>query len=163
MTHPRVTLRNVKELRANSEETMCFHATVLLDGKVAGEVSNDGHGGAHRYHPHDLERRLVDILGDAVPRESRLDAATRASLTTETAINGLVAEVLNGRDMRRALSTRVVVENDKGEIRETKRFDKAHVLSVARTFVGRPGIVRVLNLLPEDEAVAIMLSKAGAT
>jgi hypothetical protein len=156
----RVELRNVKELRENSEETMCFHASVVIDGKVVGTVSNDGRGGAHRYCPPSIESCLVDILG--APRDgSRLDERTQRVMSTEVAVNDLVADALNRRDMRRALASRVVVENDKGEIRETKRFPRGHVLSVARTFVGRPGIARVLNLMPEDEAIALMLGKAG--
>ena len=45
----KVELRNVKRLEALSEETDCFSAMVVIDGKVAGVVTNAGHGGPNDY------------------------------------------------------------------------------------------------------------------
>ena len=48
MSHPnlsRLTLKSFKTVNWMSEETVCFTATVLLDGKPIGEASNEGHGG----------------------------------------------------------------------------------------------------------------------
>jgi len=42
----RVSLKSFKTAKWMSEETICFTATVYLDGKVIGEASNEGHGGA---------------------------------------------------------------------------------------------------------------------
>jgi hypothetical protein len=33
-----------------SEETNCFRATLVLDGKSIGEAYNEGHGGCAHYH-----------------------------------------------------------------------------------------------------------------
>jgi hypothetical protein len=41
----KLTLKSFKTVRWMSEETICFTATVLLDGKVIGTASNEGHGG----------------------------------------------------------------------------------------------------------------------
>lgn len=41
----RLTLKSFKTVKWMSEETVCFTATVLIDGKVIGEASNEGHGG----------------------------------------------------------------------------------------------------------------------
>lgn len=41
----RITLRNLKVAQFASEETLCFRATVLFDGKPIAEASNQGHGG----------------------------------------------------------------------------------------------------------------------
>lgn len=41
----RLTLKSFKTVKWMSEETICFTATVLIDGKVIGEASNEGHGG----------------------------------------------------------------------------------------------------------------------
>lgn len=46
----RLTLKSVKAHKDMSEETECFSAALCVDGKKVGEVSNDGHGGPHRYH-----------------------------------------------------------------------------------------------------------------
>jgi hypothetical protein len=42
----RITLKSFKTVKWMSEETTCFTAIVLLDGKVIGEASNEGHGGS---------------------------------------------------------------------------------------------------------------------
>jgi hypothetical protein len=46
----KLELRAVKTVKALSEETQCFSATVYADGRLAGTVSNRGHGGSHEYH-----------------------------------------------------------------------------------------------------------------
>ena len=42
----RLTLKSFKTVKWMSEETTCFTATVLIDGKPIGEASNEGHGGS---------------------------------------------------------------------------------------------------------------------
>ena len=42
----RLTLKSLKTVKWMSEETNCFTATVLLDGKTIGTAENDGHGGS---------------------------------------------------------------------------------------------------------------------
>lgn len=44
-----LTLKNVKIVGPQSEETICFSAILLVEGKPTFHVSNDGKGGAHRY------------------------------------------------------------------------------------------------------------------
>jgi hypothetical protein len=46
----RITLKSFKTVKWMSEETTCFTAIVLLDGKVIGEASNEGHGGSTFLH-----------------------------------------------------------------------------------------------------------------
>lgn len=46
----RLTLKSFKTVKWMSEETICFTATVLIDGKVIGEASNEGHGGCTFLH-----------------------------------------------------------------------------------------------------------------
>jgi hypothetical protein len=41
----KITLKNFKHLARLSEETLCFTATVCIDGDKAGFASNHGHGG----------------------------------------------------------------------------------------------------------------------
>jgi len=41
-----LSLKGYKSVAWMSEETVCFTATVLLDGKIVGEASNEGHGGS---------------------------------------------------------------------------------------------------------------------
>ncbi len=51
MTAPAITLKNLKVAEFASEETVCFQATVYVDGKRFCIASNEGHGGPDRYDP----------------------------------------------------------------------------------------------------------------
>jgi len=42
-------IKNVKTAEFASEETVCFEATLYVDGKSVGGVSNRGHGGPNSY------------------------------------------------------------------------------------------------------------------
>lgn len=46
----KLTFKSFKTVRWMSEETICFTATVLLDGKVMGTASNEGQGGCTFIH-----------------------------------------------------------------------------------------------------------------
>jgi len=55
-----LALRNVRINSRLSEETLCFTATIYLDGKKIGEAANRGQGGAHEYHFIEGGRQLFE-------------------------------------------------------------------------------------------------------
>lgn len=63
-----IEIKNLKSIERLSDETLCFYATVYLDGKRAGEVSNTGEGAENDYHPLDLYHRL-SAYADTLPNE----------------------------------------------------------------------------------------------
>lgn len=46
-----ITVKNLKIAEFASEETLCFEATVYIDGVRAFTAYNQGHGGCNMYHP----------------------------------------------------------------------------------------------------------------
>lgn len=46
-----ISLRSLKINKTMSEETTCFSAQVIIDGRHVFDVSNHGHGGADNWHP----------------------------------------------------------------------------------------------------------------
>lgn len=46
-----ITIKNLKVAEFASEETLCFEATVYVDGVRSFTAKNDGHGGCNFYHP----------------------------------------------------------------------------------------------------------------
>jgi len=52
-----VSIKSYRPAPQLSEETEAFAATIYLNGKRAGYVSNDGHGGCNRYDFADREQR----------------------------------------------------------------------------------------------------------
>lgn len=57
-----ITIEKVTVNKALSDETLCFNATVFVDGKKAFLVSNRGNGGCHEYSTYGIEngRKLLD-------------------------------------------------------------------------------------------------------
>lgn len=47
----KITVKNLKVAAFASEETLCFNATVYVDGKPAFAAANQGHGGCNNYWP----------------------------------------------------------------------------------------------------------------
>jgi hypothetical protein len=45
-----IQIKNVKEVKELSEETICFTASLYVDNKKVGTVSNRGYGGDNDYH-----------------------------------------------------------------------------------------------------------------
>lgn len=92
----KITLKNFKHLARLSEETLCFTATVCIDGEKAGFASNHGHGGCTIVNITDPELRkaydfdkwseIVDELTFAELRkkdEARLRKSVEKQLATD--------------------------------------------------------------------------------
>lgn len=45
-----IAVKNVRILESMSEETLCFEATVYVDGQRFGTCGNEGRGGPNTYH-----------------------------------------------------------------------------------------------------------------
>ena len=46
-----ITIKNLKTAEFASHETLCFSATVYVDGVRSFTAENDGNGGCNFYHP----------------------------------------------------------------------------------------------------------------
>jgi len=118
----RITIKSFKTVKWMSEETICFTASVLIDGKVIGEASNEGHGGCtfvrfigdacQTWDSHsDVIADHVDTLADAevnkkeiarIVAKIRRDAIKKAQYLKTTTQKGFVAGFKNITDLNRA-------------------------------------------------------------
>jgi hypothetical protein len=161
MTKPNhdVELRNMKHSAFASEETYCFEATVWINGVRAGHVANQGHGGPHRYHPHDLQKRL-DEIGKTQP-PVKLDDYT-LTVDADLLISELVSDWLLQRDLKNALSKRILFRVGE-KVMQSKTMKKdvlARHLSNPAKLRAEAKTEEVLNLMPFDQAMEIY--RAGA-
>jgi hypothetical protein len=156
----KIEVRNVKVAKFASRETLCFTAQVILDGKVVGTAMNDGHGGANLYEPRGLYDRL-ETHAKTLPDITTF--ATPLRMTADLVIDFLVQDFLAAKDFKKTIASRVLCVDSDGKVVQTKKLPKGtDIETVARTFVGKPGVAHVLNLLPEDKALAIFTGKARA-
>lgn len=160
----RVKLKNFKHSEFASQETHCFEADVWLDGRKIGHVSNEGSGGPNYYDPPSIEKILTEIANPLPPftyewggeiREIKQDA--------DVMIGDLVNDKLYERDLKRALSKKILFVDPDGILKETKSMDAVRLAGALKlpNLMQKLPAEKVLNLLPFDEALTIYRSQAG--
>lgn len=165
----KIELKNVKHAAFNSEETDCFRATVLIDGVVAGEVSNEGHGGPDDFHPWKLAERL-NAYGATLPPTVSEDLRDPNDPTkpftskqdAESLIGDLFTEWLITRDLKKRIAKKMLftIKGKKGVFAVSFKQPQA-LEAIVRdkgmlaAFAERHKAERILNTLPLEEALQI--------
>jgi len=159
----KIELKNLKYSEFASQETYCFEASVYIDGKKAGTVSNQGHGGCHSYHPNNLYPLLKAEADKLPPHEWRLnEEVLTIQPDADTIISELVTEALQAKDLKAGMRRRILFIGEDGSVYETKTLE-AEVLAKQ---LRRPDLHQVLktktilNLLPFPEALSIYIKGA---
>jgi len=67
----KVEVKNVKIMNSLSEETLCFSASVYVDGKRCGSVSNRGNGGCHEWDDNLLKQKIDNYASTLAEEEWR--------------------------------------------------------------------------------------------
>ena len=158
-----IELKNLKHSEFASQETYCFEASVYIDGKKAGTVSNQGCGGCHSYHPNTLYH-LLKAEADKLPPEEWDLGGQVLTMTpdADTIISELVTEALQAKDLKAGMRRRILFIGEDGSVYETKTLEAAVLANQLR----RPNIHEVLktktilNLLPFPEALSIYIKGA---
>ena len=157
-----VELRKVAYNAHLSQETHAFSAAVFIDGVKAGDVENDGHGGAHRWYPHTLEARLKAHTDTLPPVE--LGHGLIVACDPELFVNGLLERYLTARDLKRLLSKYVVTiedRNGKPVVLRSGAF-LSNVLPMAiRQMVERHPDAIILNRLSFKDALDLYVHPEG--
>lgn len=157
----RVKLKNFKHSEFASQETHCFKADVWLDGRKIGHVSNEGSGGPNHYTPPYVEQMLNDIA----PPFTYEYGGQKHTITecADVMIGDLVNDKLYERDLKRALSKKILFIDPTGVMKETKSTTKDKLVAALKlpNLMEKLPAEKVLNLLPFDEALTIYKSYAG--
>ena len=95
---PEFTIKNLKFAEFASEETLCFEATLYVDGKSVGRVSNDGRGGPNTYDDWKVEKELSEIVSAANIRVEYLGSTLTKDL--DWIVSDLVSESLLVKDAK---------------------------------------------------------------
>lgn len=142
-----ITLKNLKINDRLSDETTCFSATVVLDGKPIGTASNRGCGGCDEYHWTDREagKRLEEYA-------RTLPKVEAYGMTFNPDLGSLIADLIDKQEeektLRRWCKTQVVfrLKTDKAnQWRKLKAPWTKAALKVLREVNG-DNLDRVANL-----------------
>lgn len=146
-----IELKNVKYAEFASQETHCFEASIYIDGKRAGTVNNDGRGGSNFYHPPKMEEAINAYAATLPATKWKLDdKELEIKQDADTVIGDLLVAYLYGRDLKRALSNRIIFVNKDGILKETKTFTKDRLAAILLTpdLPKRLGSDTILNFMP---------------
>lgn len=161
----KIELKNIKHIEHMSEETNCFTASIYINDKRAGEVSNRGQGASHDYHPRDLWEKL-NAHAQTLPSQTWTlnDQPLEIKPCPDTIVDELMTNHLVGKDLKRAMSKRILFMRD-GEMLETARnLDR---VTLAR-HLSEPEKLRqqlktdiIFNLMPLADAVTFYRKKGA--
>lgn len=148
----KIELKNVKYAAFASEETSCFEASVWVDGKKAGTVRNDGHGGPNWIEPMSLQERVNEYAKTLPPMRLEVSGTVHEiGHNADSFMSTLLEDYLQEKELRKLLNAHLVGRRKDGAIIKTKRLTAAqlHHYVQAKTPLGKPeeGVV-VLNYLP---------------
>ena len=153
----KIELKNVKHSDFASRETNCFEASVYIDGKRAGNVSNDGRGGPNDYDSREMVEVLMEYAKTQPTRTWKLNGEEfEVPPTIDTVIDHLLIDHLHAKDLKRAMSKRILFVDREGVLKETIAFKKDDLASLLRSanIKDRLKTDKILNLMPFDAALS---------
>lgn len=164
----KIELKNVKYAAFASQETACFEATIWIDGKRAGEVSNEGTGGCNSYYPRALEER-IDAYAKTLPPVTATfnDSSTGKPFVldqdADLFIGELLEDILLRKEFERMIKHRMVwVKTDGKMYNGTKMAPDAMKRALAMTPETLKAKIKdcqtLLNVLPRDDAFKLYKS-----
>jgi len=157
---PIITLKNFKMNDRMSEETLCFSADLLVDGKNVGYVTNHGHGGCHDYRFKPNADWNFTTLNDAIKAsyEKRTNEYLPGELfdtDLDTLVDDVTGTLAAIKDLRKSMKRKVLVlEADGKTIREfywkgVTSLTERHIESIRVKNYGT-----ILNGMSDDELCA---------
>jgi hypothetical protein len=150
----KIELKNIKHAAFASQETQCFEASLYINGKARGTVSNEGYGGADRFSDHSAEDELNAYAKTLPPSTYEWDGKTHEfSQSAESLVQEILSEHLSRKQLQRIMRNKVVYLKD-GKLWQTTAIKSADTRADYIAHRLREGRT-VLNALPIDEAVRI--------
>jgi hypothetical protein len=162
-----ITLKKFQHYPRMSEETTAFNADIAYEGVTVGTAENNGHGGCTFVHLNDKGRSIPSIVEASRIPEFSDGKFNEDSLTR--IVDDLVEKVIHSKwvekqrkRVAKELVTKVLFsrKGDKdGSFRTyiLKGKSPAEVIAFAKQVAGQPDVTRVLNLMPFEEAFALLV------
>lgn len=152
----KIEAKNVKTIRGNEGDA--WDATIYLNGKSIGYAVYDGWGGPIQTRGLD-QKALAEIeaYAKSLPARHIPQFDMMLDVTVDTLIEDAVIEFLTLRDLKRALSTKVLAKRPDGKVIQWSKKQQGRDVSVAlikQIEVKNPDYV-ILNNLPEADALVI--------
>lgn len=152
----KIRLKNVSYSERLSQETSHYAASLYVDGKKIGEVSNDGHGGPDMFHGDHKAFASAEAWVKANMPPLECSGGTALDMDLELLCGQLLIEWLTNRDLRTSLRSKIlyIPANQQGIFTLTpkgvRKIEDRHVAAARQKYPG----ATILNALPFEEALA---------
>lgn len=162
----KIQLKNIKHSPFASQETHCYEASVYFDGKKAGTVSNDGHGGCDMEYRENKEvwDTMTAYIEDMPSTESDMGGGRKFTMkpSLESICCNLVNDHLTTKDLKRLLKNRVLYVLD-GQLYQTKcaKSPAKTLPSWITDLSENPEVEMILNSLDLKAALTAYRQYAG--
>jgi len=154
-------LKRVSYSERLSEETSAYAADLWVDGKILAHVKNDGHGGCDMTYPAKgrthaeidaLDKRLK---AEGPKRKAQLTATETFEIECdlEDICSTLLTNYLIGRDVKRALKSRIMWVNEKGELMQSKKLAPQQMVPALAVFKQKYPTFSFLNEMPIEKQI----------
>ena len=158
-----LVLKGLKTAKFASDETLCFAATLWVDGKRLCTVENDGHGGGDYIHP--VKGRTYDeineVQGWLAENAPPLDMSKYGHENKPCDIELWVSRECSRQDdirwVKSQLRTRTIVKDTDGNLLELKRKRSELPDGVIDKWIAEGKAV--LNDMPIEEAVSLLVER----
>jgi len=151
----KIELKNIKHMASLSEETHCFTASLYINNKRRGEVSNRGHGGCDEYTDPTAEDE-INAYAKTLPKKWAFEQWFDQDAET------IICELINDHLARKQLQTKLraaVLTVEDGKIWQYQRAGVPRGQLIEH--LERKG-AQVLNVLPFDSAFSLYVKTAEA-
>ena len=156
----KIELKNFKHAAFASEETLCFEATVYVDGKKLCDVSNNGYGGNTNIYvaPENREwLKQVKAYCLTLPAvKSPFDGAM-LKMDFEFLIDTLAGEKVNEKELKSAMRNKIIIvkPDEPGVFQVSLRKGVKLTQAIIADYQSQNPTYKILNLLPLEEALKL--------
>jgi len=158
----KIELKNIKISQFASEETICFQATVYINGVKRGTVNNQGYGGPNNYSDRSLYAELK-AYGLTLPKVHHY--GMNLEISPDLLINEVLTDYQNRKDLIRLLKSRCLFIKN-GKLMEYRKAKTPNELAYHIGLAYNNGHA-VLNEMTFEEAFKVYMDatapKATAT
>lgn len=150
----KIELKNIHHLESKSQETNCYTASLYVNGKKIGMVSNDGHGGP------DMFQGDISAYNEANKWvENNILSDDGTEMDIELLCADLLDNWLSRKSLRAALRSKVLILKPgdaniyEFSFKKVRKVEDRHIDIVKNEYPD----AKVLNTLPFEEALTIYI------
>jgi len=155
----KIELKNFKHAAFASEETLCFEATVYVDGKKLGEASNNGRGGCTSIYVAPENREwLKQVEAYCLTLPGVKVDETLLPMDFDFLIDTLAVEKVNEKQLKSAMRNKIIIAKPEapGEIFEVSlRKGVKLTPAIIDEYQLKNPTYLILNTMPLGEALKL--------